>query len=278
MFYARRRLAASAAATLGGGALAFHERQLRRVAEADAAPNLKPTKREKVGGVQNEYKTPPRAVRKLEPPRSSFFSKEISACGIPIRAHQTVSDEALTVAADRVARMVRHLPSQVIERLSRRGASFHIIGIEQGTSELPEHRHMKGIDGGYTGEKGVTLDMRARGMGGVQSSCGEENLKDMDSDPRYAGRDILSHEFAHCIMDVGLPPSLQRTIRETHKKAVEQEGRWKRPDGSLAYAGTNASEYFAELTMWYFGTWPRVSNVPTTPLDEVSAPPSSSLV
>ena len=61
---------------------------------------------------------------------------------------------------------------------------MHIIGEHQGTSDLPEHQHMKGVDGGYTGEKGVTLDQRARGMGGLQTSCGEENLLDLDSDPR----------------------------------------------------------------------------------------------
>lgn len=114
---------------------------------------------------------------------------------------------------------------------------------------------MKGVDGGYTGEKGLTLDMRTRGMGGVQSSCGEENLINLDADPRYAGRDILSHEFAHCIMDVGLPRVLQEEIRATHKKAVEEAGRWQRVDGKgLAYAGSNASEYFAELSMWFFGS------------------------
>ena len=139
------------------------------------------------------------------------------------------------------------------ERLARRGASFHVIGIGQGTSDLPEHAHMKGVDGGYTGEKGITLDQRARGMGGLNSSCGEENLIDLDSDPRYAGRDILTHEFAHCIMDVGLPASLRTEIRRTHARAVEA-GLWTREDGSRAYAGSNASEYFAELTMWYFGT------------------------
>jgi len=112
---------------------------------------------------------------------------------------------------------------------------------------------MKGVDGGYTGESGLTIDQRARGMGGTLSSCGEENLIDLDTDPRYAGRDILVHEFGHCVMDVGLPPSLHVAIGETHRRAVAA-GRWTREDGSRAYAGTCAAEYWAELTMWYFGS------------------------
>jgi len=134
--------------------------------------------------------------------------------------------------------------------------SFHIIGLGQGMSDLPEHAHMKGVPGGYTPEEGtsLTVDERTRGMGGVKSSCGEENLVDLDSDPRYGGSDILVHEMAHCVMDVGLPPALRHEIRETHRRAVEERGLWTRADGSRAYAGSNASEYFAELTMWYFGS------------------------
>lgn len=239
----RRVFAAAVAAPAAGSALAEH----RRTRCEAASTKLK------VGGVLNEYKERPRAVQRLSPPVGGFFSKETKTFGVPIRAHSCVSDEALTVAADRLSRMLRHLPAAVHERLRRRGAAFHVIGLDQGTSDLPEHAHMKGVDGGYTGEKGVTLDQRARGMGGVQSSCGEENLIDLDTDPRYAGRDILTHEFAHCIMDVGLPSALRKAIRETHAKAVAN-GCWTRADGSVAYAGSNASEYFAELTMWYFGT------------------------
>jgi hypothetical protein len=181
--------------------------------------------------------------------------RSVSRCrfGVPIRAHADVSDAALLVAADRLSRMLRPLPKPVLERLQRRGASFHVIGMAQGTSDLPEHVHMKGVPGGYTKEGSITLDQRTRGMGGLRSSCGEENLIDLDSDPRYGGCDILTHEFAHCVMDVGLTPALRQEIRDTHQQAVDQ-GLWSRPDGSRAYAGSNASEYFAELTMWYFGT------------------------
>ena len=36
--------------------------------------------------------------------------------------------------------------------------------------------------------------------------------------------------------------------------SVVERGLWRRPDGSKAYAATNPSEYFAELTMWYLGS------------------------
>ena len=71
---------------------------------------------------------------------------------------------------------------------------------------------------------------------------------------RYAGRDILTHEFAHLLMDYGLPPALREEIRATYKRVTETTRRWRRADGELAYAGSNASEYWAELSMWYFGS------------------------
>ena len=195
---AARRLASCAAGAVGGGFAT-------RLARSESADDTTRTRRRlAVGGVQDEFKqAPSHTVCRLDPPLRGFFSKEVRACGVPIRAHECVSDAALAVAADRLSRMLRHMPSTVLERLERRGAALHVIGVRQGVSSLPEHAHMKGVDGGYTGEKGITLDQRARGMGGVLSSCGEENLLECDTDPRYAGRDILVHEFAHCLMDAG---------------------------------------------------------------------------
>lgn len=210
--------------------------------------------RQAIGGVAHEILKPLRQVHTIEPALQGFFSKETSVRGIPLRAHSSVSDSAIYVAADRLGRMLRQFPEEVLTRLRRRGASFHVIAISQGTSDLPEHAHMKGVDGGYTGEKGLTLDMRARGMGGVNSSCGEENLIDLDADPRYGGSDILVHEFSHCIMDVGLSQTMRQAIVDTYKLSVEGHGRWTREDGARVYAGSCAEEYFAELTMWYFGS------------------------
>ena len=182
MFGALRRLARPAARLAAAGAASLGAAQL---AGCDAAPPRKPKNKNRTGGVADEYTKERRSLRMLEPPLENFFSKELVVLGLPIRAHACVSDAALAVAADRLSRMLRHLPDGVRDRLARRGAAFHVVGIEQGCSDLPEHRHMKGVAGGYTNDAdGLTLDQRARGMGGVCSSCGEENLIDLDTDPR----------------------------------------------------------------------------------------------
>ena len=92
---------------------------------------------------------------------------------------------------------------------------------------------------------------------------------------------MLVHEFAHCLMDYGLPPNLRDAIEVRWAASVEEQGLWQRPDGTPAYAALNAQEYFAgarhliltltspksgpnprpnpnpnlaELSMWIFGT------------------------
>lgn len=222
---------------------------------------------------------------------NTFFSKElrVGACAsssLPIRAHADVSDAALFVAADRVGRMLRDLPLSVLQRLQRRGAAVHIVGRRQQVSDLPEHRHLRGKRGLYSAEafedprrierygvwaercldinrgwrlpllsaEMLTIDERTRGLGGLQASCGEENLVSHDADPRYGGRDTLTHEFAHVIMDYGLGQGARAAITEAFETSTSVHGLWRRPDGSRAYAGTCAEEYFAELSMWHYGS------------------------
>lgn len=91
-------------------------------------------------------------------------------------------------------------------------------------------------------------------MGGLQSSCGEENLLSLEHDQRYPNREIVVHEFAHTLMDHGLPASAREDIERVFELAVVERGLWRRPDGSKAYAATNAQEYWAELSMWYWGS------------------------
>jgi hypothetical protein len=84
-------------------------------------------------------------------------------------------------------------------------------------------------------------------MGGLITSCGEENLLHLPND-RYRGRDICLHEFAHDIEGYGIPRSVRALFDGQYQKS-KAKGLWLN-----SYAGSNANEFFAELTMWYFGT------------------------
>jgi alpha-glucosidase len=133
----------------------------------------------------------------------------------------------------------------VISNLVSAGAELHIIGREQVTSDLPEHRHLKGKK--LEQYNGLTVDQRTRGLGGLLTSCGEENLLKLEKD-RYKGRDICVHEFAHNIRQHGISRDIRKRFDEQYRKSLDK-GLWEK-----SYAGSNPDEFFAELTMWYFGT------------------------
>jgi hypothetical protein len=187
---------------------------------------------------------PASAVEWLEPPEHGFYAKRLSYSGIAIKSHRSVDDRALLAARDRVARMLRALPV-VRQNLAAAGAELHIIGAAQSTSDLPEHRHLKG----RPFEGSLTIDERTRGVGGLLASCGEENLLALPRD-RYAGQDICVHEFAHGIYMIGMDAPT-RAAFAAHYAAARASGRWRG-----TFAETNVDEFFAELSMWYFGTAP----------------------
>lgn len=187
--------------------------------------------------------TLPRIIQ-LNPPEQDFFTKELVCQGIPIKAPDVVSDQALYVAYDRISRQLEHLP-MVASNLVASGVEVHIIGRHQVTSDLPEFRKLK--DKPLPEYHGETIDQRTRGLGGRLTSVGEENLLNLKND-HYYGRDILTHEFAHAIRQHGIPLNVVEMFNEQYQRSLAN-GLWKG-----AYAASNADEYFAELSMWYFGT------------------------
>ncbi len=183
-------------------------------------------------------------IQAIDPPEGGFFTKMISVNGIPIKAPSVVVDEALYAAHDRINMETAHLPI-VVANLAAAGAELHIIGRDQGTTDLPEWRQDKHVP--LDEYFGLTRDQRTRGMGGLITSCGEENLLRLPKD-RYRGRDICLHEFAHDIEEAGFPRSV-RALFDKQYEVSKSKGLWLN-----SYAGSNPDEYFAELTMWYFGT------------------------
>jgi alpha-glucosidase len=181
-------------------------------------------------------------IQAIDPPEQGFYAKRLDYEGIPIKAPSVVADQALLNARERLSRMLKNLP-EVAGNLKQAGAELHIIGKDQVTSDLPEHRHLKGKP--FDGK--LTVDERTRGLGGLLTSCGEENLLQLPND-RYRGRDICLHEFAHHVQQQGVNREVRAAIREQFRASLAR-GLWKG-----AYAASNEGEYFAELTMWYFGT------------------------
>jgi alpha-glucosidase len=180
----------------------------------------------------------------IVPPEKDFFSKELVFHGIPIKSHEVVSNEALFVAYNKLSTMLAHLP-MIVSNLVAARVELHIIGKDQVTTDLPEWRQDKGKP--LEEYHGLTRDQRTRGMGGRLTSCGEENLLKLDKD-KYHGRDICLHEFGHAIRNYGMPRELRDKFNQQYTNSLTN-GLWVK-----SYAGSNPDEYFAELTMWYFGT------------------------
>src|SRR5262249_30256899 len=90
-------------------------------------------------------------------------------------------------------------------------------------------------------------DRRARGLGGNPTTCAEENLLGYPG-TRYYGEHILVHEFSHAIMGVvrSVEPGLFEAILAAYNDAMAK-GLYKGH-----YAATNANEYWAEGTQWWF--------------------------
>ncbi len=184
------------------------------------------------------------AIQSIDPPEAEFFARQLDFHGIPIKSSAAVDDRALYAAYDRLSMMLANLPC-ARDQLAEKGAELHIIGRNEVTTDLPEFRDRKGVPIPEYG--GQTYDERTRGLGGLMTSCGEENLLQLPKD-RYRGTDICIHEFSHNIMYHGSPPEIAKRFEAQRKRSLAN-GLW-----NDSYAGSNGSEFFAELAMWYFGT------------------------
>jgi hypothetical protein len=186
-------------------------------------------------------------VEQSGPADSGFFKRYLNCGGIAVRSSSAVEFEALRLACEKISLMLKNIP-RVRQALVGRGAELHIIGRDERTSDLPEFQSQRGV--AYVDNRGrlTTIDERTRGKGGLLSSCGEENILHLAGDRYGDGSDVCIHEFAHAIMDHGFDAEQRRQIQEQCARSLSA-GLWRN-----AYAATNAKEYWAELSMWYFGS------------------------
>jgi cyclophilin family peptidyl-prolyl cis-trans isomerase len=171
-----------------------------------------------------------------------FYRQHLRVGDLPVVGSDKVSAPALREAAWIVGRMLDGR-ADLIAALAAAHTRVAIMAWNEYTTDIPEHRDLK---------PRIFWDRRARGLGATPEapavSGAEENLLGYPGDP-YATENILVHEFAHAIHEMGLKrldATFDRRLGEAFRSATNQ-GLWKG-----TYAGTNHEEYWAEGVQSWF--------------------------
>ena len=173
-----------------------------------------------------------------------FYQQWIDVRGLPVIASAKVNPYAIKEAAWLIKQMLQHR-EDILQVLVQNGFRFVVIAHNEKITQIPEYDYLR---------PKFYWDLRARGLGARPpifiASCGEENLLNYQGDP-YKSNSILIHEFSHAIHLIGLKtvdPSFDKRLKQAFNSA-RKNGLWKR-----LYAITNAEEYWAEGTQFWFNT------------------------
>lgn len=198
--------------------------------------------------LHSKITTPPDSL-KLD----KFYKKYLLVNGIPLISSWRVPDSCYYAAEITVKGMTDALPPEVMKSLIDHGVRIGIMARYEGTTDIPEHAFL-------AKDTAMNWDLRARGLGGdLQmpfSTCAEENILAYQID-KYHAEDILIHEFAHTIHNVGISPVNPDFNKELQAclDAALAAGKWKN-----VYAATNIEEYFAEGVQDWFNVNAEIKN------------------
>lgn len=193
-----------------------------------------------------------------------FYEKYADAYGIPVVSSGKVSDVALLVGRDVINYMLLKRPD-IRKAMIKMKARLSIMAWTEMQTDLPEYSDWKkpslsdqrltpaerenynkpGGIGSMT-DKGY-WNQRARGMGGIQTSCAEENILGFPG-TKYYGENILVHEWSHNVMSAlcVADPELYKKIQVAYD-AAKAKDMYKGQ-----YAINTVAEYWAEGSQWWF--------------------------
>ncbi len=170
-----------------------------------------------------------------------FYQKCVYFRGLPIVGSEKVDDKAFRIIVDRFTKMLSKVPDDSFQLLVKAGSHYSIIAATEGQTDLPEYRRLKN-------DPKTDWNKRARGLGGFNTSGGEENILESPGD-RYHGESIYIHEFGHTLANyvfAKADPRFRADWKEAYDKAMA-EGLWKN-----TYSASNKDEYWAEGVQAYF--------------------------
>ena len=173
---------------------------------------------------------------------ADFYKKCVNYKGFPIVSSGRVPDAALLEAVFLIDKLLGNRPD-ILKAMVDGRVRYSVMALDEFTTDIPEHAHLK---------PKTYWDKRARGLGATPHapcvSCGEENLLLYQGD-KYFLENILIHEFAHAIHEVGMravDPDFDKKLESAFDEAIAA-GKWKD-----TYAATNHREYFAEAVQSWF--------------------------
>lgn len=180
---------------------------------------------------------PPTAVRNIFG-LAPFYQQWIDVGGVPVIASAETNPYAVKEAAYLIKQMIGHR-QDVLQTLAENGVRFSVMAYTEMTTKIPEHSYLR---------PDFYWAIRARGLGGQTTSCGEENLLNYPNDP-YWTENTLIHEFAHTLHRNALnmiDPGFDDRLGMTYDAAINK-GLW---EGT--FASTDRDEYWAEGVQSWF--------------------------
>ncbi len=193
-----------------------------------------------------------------------FYTKYVSADGLPILSSSRVPDEALFAARDMAKGMLAYRPD-LAEWLVDNGFRIALIGEDEALLDLPENAHwtkparddprltrceLKHYDEriGRLSDREY-WNARARATGGQYMADGAEDVLGLPTS-RYWGETIFVHEFAHQILFAieAVDPALYSEVGAAYD-AAKADDLWHNE-----YAMTTVQEYWAKGTQIWFNS------------------------
>lgn len=179
------------------------------------------------------------------PVSSEFYSQRLDDDGIPILGHATVTPAGMREARARLDQVLHDAP-RIRRNLVARGYQLHVAALAQFPSDLPEYRGKRGT----ILENGEQFDLHMIGghlseEAGHYSSCTEGTLLPVVGH-RLFGTNVCVHELGHAIEWFAFDAAARARVFDEYRASMTAN-LW-----TGQYAATNAHEWFAEITRFYF--------------------------
>lgn len=175
----------------------------------------------------------------------SYYTQSLEWHGVFVLAEGAVPELATYTAAETFFNMLRYRPD-IAARLAQVDGRVAVVPQGQFATALPEFAFLRGQ---FTPD-GRSYDTII-GLGGVIgnpiSSSQVDNVLSLPSDSYFGLQNVLLHEAAHLIENVGFDAALRMELTAAYQHARTL------PIWNNTYAISNEDEYFASASEAFFG-------------------------